>query len=402
MFIETTATRKVLALKKNLRLIDGGTSASKTISIIQVLIDIAQHATLEDSGGLPIDVVSETMPHMRSGAMQDFENIMRSHGYWKEARWNKTMSTYEFETGIKMRFFSADAPSKAHGPRRWILYINEGNNVPWKIADHLMVRTKGVVFIDWNPVEEFWADTEIINNPAYEGKFDYITLTYKDNEALDPVVVERIEAHKGNKMWWQVYGLGQRGEIEGRIYTGWQLIDEIPHEAQLVRRGLDWGFSVDPTAIVDVYRYNGGFIVSERLYRKGMLNNDIAAFLNNLESPSTLVMADSSEPKSIADITQAGIVMLGVEKKGTKEKSYLKHSIEYVQQQKISVTKSSINLIKEYRNYLWMTDKNGKQINEPTPGLDHALDALRYAFDGLRPVESESYQQESVDYNFSV
>ena len=113
-FIATTATRKVLGLKNSIRLIAGGTSASKTIAILQVLIDIAQTASLKDCDGLPIDVVSETMPHMRGGAMQDFENIMRSHNYWDDDRWNKTLSVYTFETGIKMRFFSADAPSKVH------------------------------------------------------------------------------------------------------------------------------------------------------------------------------------------------------------------------------------------------------------------------------------------------
>ena len=162
MYIATTATHKLLKLKQDIRLVAGGTSASKTIGILQILIDIAQSSSLEDSGGLPIDVVSETMPHMRGGAMQDFENIMKSHGYWVDERWNKTLSTYTFETGIKMRFFSADAPSKVHGPRRWILYINEGNNIKWPIADHLIVRTQWLVFCDWNPSVEYWAYTEIM------------------------------------------------------------------------------------------------------------------------------------------------------------------------------------------------------------------------------------------------
>ncbi len=382
MFQLTTATNKILALKQNIRLIAGGTSASKTIGILQVLIDIAQSSTLQDCAGLPIDVVSETMPHMRGGAMSDFENIMRSHGYWDDARWNKTLSEYVFETGIKMHFFSADAPSKVHGPRRWILYINEGNNIPWPIADHLIVRTKSTVFVDWNPSSEFWAYENFINNPAYAGKYDFITLTYLDNEALDPVVVQRIEAHKNNKMWWQVYGLGQLGEIEGRIYTGWQWLDNVPHEARLVKRGLDFGYTNDPSGIIDVYEYNGGFILDEQLYAYGMGNRALADTIKSLPQSNMLVIADSSEPKSIDELRMYQVNVLGA----NKGKGSVNQGIRFVQDQRISATKRSINLKKEYERYIWLKDRlTGNFINEP-PDLDnHLLDPIRYALESYFP-----------------
>jgi phage terminase large subunit len=189
--------------------------------------------------------------------------------------------------------------------------------------------------------------------------------------------------------------LGEPNNVEGRIYRDWNYVDVVPHEAQLVRRGLDFGYSVDPAAIVDVYYYNGGYILHERLYRKGMQNNNLAVFMQNLEQPGTLVMADSAEPKSIADIQQYGVPIIGVQKKGTKDKPYLRYSIDYLQQQRISVTRSSKNLIDEYENYYWMTDKEGKPMNEPEAGRDHALDAARYAFDGLRPKEKEAETQHS-------
>lgn len=386
MFIATTATHKLLKLKKTIRLVAGGTSASKTIGILQVLIDIAQSSTLKDSGGLPIDVVSETMPHMRGGAMQDFENIMKAQGYWDDTRWNKTLSTYTFETGIKMRFFSADAPSKVHGPRRWILYINEGNNIKWSIADHMMVRTKWLVFVDWNPSSEFWAYTEIMQNPAYAGKYDFITLTYLDNEALDQVVVERIEAHKNNKAWWQVYGLGQLGEIEGRIYTGWEWIDEIPHEARLVKRGLDFGYTNDPSSIVAVYQYNGGFIFDEELYAYGQSNRALAEAIKSLKEPNTLVVADSSEPKSIDELKTYQVNVIPA----NKGAGSVNQGIAFIQDQKISVTKRSINLKKEYERYIWLKDKlSDKFINE-APDIDnHALDPIRYALESFIPTEEE-------------
>jgi len=397
-FQTTTALRKTLALRKDIRLVAGGTSASKTISILTVLIDIAQSSTLEDSQGLPIDVVSETMPHMRGGAMQDFENIMRSHNYWDDTRWNKTLSTYTFETGIKMRFFSADAPSKVHGPRRWILYINEGNNIPWPVADHLMVRTKWLVFVDWNPSVEFWAYTEIMQNPAYAGKYDFITLTYLDNEALDPVVVQRIEAHKNNKAWWQVYGLGQLGEIEGRIYTGWQWIDDIPHEARLIKRGLDFGYTNDPSGILDVYEYNGGFIFDEQLYQFGQSNRQLADFIRMLPQPEMLVVADSSEPKSIDEMRMYGVNIIGA----NKGPGSVNQGISFVQSQRISATKRSVNLKKEYERYIWLKDRlTDKFINEAPDVDNHLLDPARYALESYMPSkeDKETHRSNNVsDY----
>lgn len=379
-----SATKKVLALRKDIRLVAGGTSASKTISILMVLIDYANSA--DPAKPELIDVVSETMPHMRYGAMLDFENIMRSRDYWDDARWHKTDKVYTFETGSKMHFFSADAPSKAHGPRRDVLFINEGNNVPWPIADHLMVRTHGTVWIDWNPASEYWAYEHIINNPEYAGQYDFITLTYKDNEALGEKTVKRIEAHRNNKMWWQVYGLGQLGEIEGRIFTGWQWIDEIPHEARLTKRGLDFGYTNDPSGIIDVYEYNGGFIFDEQLYQYGMSNRALADHIKLLPQPNLLVVADSSEPKSIDEMRLYGTNITAA----NKGPGSVNQGIAFLQDQRISATKRSVNLKKEYERYIWLKDRlTDKFINE-APDIDnHLLDPARYALEAYMPTEEE-------------
>jgi phage terminase large subunit len=374
VFRATTATHKIFGLRKRLRAVCGGTSASKTISILVWLIDRAQVK------GKPvlISVVSETMPHLKRGAERDFKNIMQSQNYWRDNRWNATDHIYTFETGSRIEFFSADSPDKVRGPRRDILFINEANNVHYEAFDQLSVRTDGVVWLDWNPTHEYWFYTDVAPNRDH----DFITLTYKDNEALSQTIVDDIESHKANKNWWAVYGLGQLGEVEGKIYTGWNLnLDEVPHEARLVRRGLDFGYSNDPTAIPDIYEYNGGYILDEALYQKGMLNKPIADFILNLEQPRTLVMADSAEPKSIDELKLYGINILPAQ----KGPGSVTQGITYVQQQRISVTKRSTNIIKEYRNYFWMTDKDGKIINEPEPGYDHMMDAIRYGMESLRP-----------------
>lgn len=379
-FVDTTATRKIFSLKKRIRAVAGGTSASKTISILVWIIDYCQ--SQKEGNNKIVSVVSESFPHLEKGAMRDFEGIMKDRGYWKEDRWNKTKHEYVFETGTKCEFTSMDSYGKAHGPRRHVLFANECNNLQYNIVDQLITRTKEIVWLDWNPTDEFWFYTEMLNK---RDDIDFITLTYKDNEGLDEVTISEIESHKSNKNWWTVYGLGQLGEIEGRIYRDWAIIDEIPHEARLERYGLDFGYSNDPTGIVALYKYNGGFILDEITYRKGLSNKNISDILINL--PQALVIADSAEPKSIDEIASFGISIMATD----KGKDSVNYGIQYVQTQRISVTKHSTNLIKEYRNALWKTDKDGKIINEPEPGNDHLLDAVRYAIVSTTPKESTSY-----------
>ena len=373
----TTATKKLLKLKKRIRAIAGGTSAGKTISILQILIDDAQ----SDKKPTLTSVVSESFPHLRKGAIRDFLSIMQEHGYYKDDRWSKTDSTYTFESGSKIEFFSTDQPGKVRGPRRDRLFANEGNNIHQEAFEQLLLRTKEYAFIDWNPVAEFYMYTDYID---HRKDVDFLTLTYLDNEGLSQSIIDEIESRRGNKRFWQVYGLGLLGESEGRIYTGWQIIDEIPHEARLERRGLDFGYSNDPTAIVDVYYYNGGYIFDEQLYQKGMSNKQIADFLMSLPDRHTLVIADSAEPKSIDELKLYGVNVLPA----NKGPGSVNQGIQRIQDQKVSITKRSTNGIKEYRNYLWKTDKEGKQINVPIDMFDHLGDAERYAMESLIARES--------------
>lgn len=382
MYSQTSATNRIIALKKKVRAVCGGTSASKTISILLYLIARAQ----SDKDRTLTSVVAESIPHLKRGAMRDFKNILKDHNYWRDDLWNATDSIYTFETGSQIEFFSADNSDKLRGGRRDRLFMNEANNMPMDVFDQLEVRTKEFCFLDWNPSNEFWFYTEVQPNRE---DVEFITLTYKDNEALSPEIVSAIEARKGNKNWWTVYGLGQLGEVEGRIYKDWQIIDEVPHEARLERYGLDFGYSNDPTAIVAVYYYNGGYILDEVAYQKEMSNKMIVDVLKNLTK--SLVIADSSEPKSIDDIKSYGINILGA----VKGQGSISYGISTVQEQRISITKKSVNGIKEFRNYLWQTDKNGLIINVPEPGNDHFLDAARYAIASLIPVIR---RKEFMDY----
>ena len=370
----TTATKKLLDLKKKIRAVSGGTGASKTFSIIMILIDYAQ-----SNDNQKIDIVSESFPHLEDGVIRDFRTIMVDRNYWKDSRWNDTKHIYTFESGSVVKFISFDKLGKAHGPRRDVLFLNECNNLAYNIVDQLITRTRKIVWMDWNPSEEFWFYTEMKD---IRKDIDFVRLTYLDNEALSPEEIAEIEAHKHNINWWKVYGLGELGELQGRIYTGWKLdVDEVPHEARLERYCIDFGYTNDPTAIVAIYYFNGGFIFDEIAFLKGLSNKKIADIL--LNQPKALVVADSAEPKSIDEIAQYGVNILGSD----KGKDSVVHGIQLVQEQRISVTKRSVNIIKEYRNYLWATDKNGSNLNEPEHYFSHTMDAVRYGLQTLvRPL----------------
>jgi len=376
VFKEVTATKKLLKLKKRIRGIAGGTSASKTVSILLILIDLAQ-----STKGKLISVVSESFPHLKRGAIRDFLNIMEAHNYFQPKSWNKTDYIYTFPKGSRIEFFSADQPGKVRGPRRDVLFLNEANNISYETYTQLEVRTKEIIWLDWNPVSEFWWYEEVLGKQDC----DFLTLTYLDNEELDPNIVKAIEVRKGSKNWWKVYGLGQLGEAEGRIFTDWKMIDEVPHEARLERYGMDLGYSNDPTSIVAIYKYNNGIILDEIAHLKGLSNKQIADIL--LNAPRALIIADSAEPKSIDEIRMHGLSI----QPSQKGQGSVLQGIQWVQQQRISVTKRSLNILKSYRNYLWETDKEGKIINTPEHIFSDAMDAIRYGMESLRPQDDDNY-----------
>jgi phage terminase large subunit len=366
--IITTAIRKINSLKKRIKIIQGGTSAGKTYGILPVLITKA--ATYPRT---EISVVAESIPHLRRGALKDFLKIMKETGRYFDERFNKSLLRYEFANGSVIEFFSADDSSKLRGARRDVLYINECNNVTFESYNELAIRTKKEVFLDFNPANEFWVHTELKDEPDS----DFLILTYKDNEALDNSIIQQIEKNRLKAEtssywanWWRVYGLGEIGMLEGVIFSNWKQIDKLPIEAKLIGIGLDFGYTNDPTAIIEVYNYNGTRILNELKYQTGMLNSDIAKTLPK----NVIVYADSSEPKSIDEIKRYGITIKGV----TKGKDSINYGIDVIQQQEYLVTSNSVNLIKELRAYCWDVDKHGTRLNKPIDNNNHAIDAFRY------------------------
>lgn len=361
--------RNILAFNNGSRYIinQGGTSSSKTWSILQLLLIIAAKRDK-----LLISIVSESLPHLRRGAMRDFLNILSVQGYNIDMVHNRSRNTVQIGTST-IEFFGADIGSKLRGARRDILYINECNNVTKNAFQELSVRTKICSFLDYNPTSEFWVNDFMRDREEQDVTF--IQSTYKDNEQLDPLIVKEIESRRHDEAWWRVYGLGEVGVHEGVIFPSFTIVDELPETPKRLL-GLDFGFSNDPTSIVDVRYSDGAIWLDEIVYQTQMTNNDIARFIKSDSSISLLnVVADSAEPKSIKELQLAGIRVTGADKSGDS----VRNGIDMMKQVPIHVTKRSVNIIKELRNYRWKVDKAGRSLQVPVDIWNHSIDATRYA-----------------------
>jgi len=203
------------------------------------------------------------------------------------------------------------------------------------------------------------------------------------------VILEEIEDDKKHRpALYKHKWLGEPSSQERRIYKDWQIIDEIPHEARLERYGLDFGYTNDPTVIEAIYAYNGGFIIDEIAYQKGLSNKAIADILNNL--PKALVIADSAEPKSIDEIKSYGVTIIGA----TKGPGSVYQGIQFTQSQRISVTRRSDKTVKGYYNYLFMVDRDGRIINEPDDSVhewSNPMDAIRYGLSSYKPKTTNNF-----------
>lgn len=346
----------------------GGTRSGKTYSLMSLFVTVAVTSRKQRV----IDVVSESLPHLKRGALNDIADILEHEGLTEGIDYeeNKSDHTFTFRSGTVMRFFSADNWGKVKGSRRDVLFINECNRVGYEVYRQLAVRTTERIFLDWNPDAEFWYEIKGIQ--VREGTRE-IHSTYKDNPFLSDVQIAEIESNKGDENWWKVYGLGQTGRAQGVIYTRWKQVAEIPENAVLIGRGLDFGFTNDPTAIVDVYRHDGKLWLDERCYRKGMTNDVIAGFLRGLDG---CTVADSAEQKSIAEVHNYGVRRIEPSLKGADS---VRTGIQILQRYELMVTQRSLNLIYELRNYKWDENKlTGELLNVPVDKFNHALDAVRY------------------------
>jgi len=367
--------------KETVFVIRGGQGASKTISILELIIQSLLSSEKE------VSVLSSELAKMKRTVIRDYKKICKDWGVLKyESDFNKTESKHDYENGSYLDFLGADVNDVGKGFRRDILYINEADKLEIDTAVQFISRAK-LTIIDYNPDTLFWGDDYINEN-------NFITLTFEDNEFLPESEVNSILDYKikgffnpnlpfellfkeeniKSNYWankWRVYGLGMVGSLDGVIFDNWKVIDNLPSEARLLGYGLDFGYSNDPTAIIEVYKWNDKRILNEICYSKGLSNSQIAKHINT-KSPC---YCDSAEPKSISDLNSYGVNAQAV----TKGQDSIKFGIQIIQENNYLVTSKSTNLINELQKYTWDKDKKtGNKLNKPIDNWNHAIDAFRY------------------------
>ncbi len=348
---------------------EGGTSSSKTFSILQFLIFYADN--VKDGEQKIISIVSETLPHLKRGCIRDFRNILGER--FEESRWNKTDYIYTFPN-CRIEFFSADNPSKLRGARRDILYINECNNISLEAFRELDVRTSMFTFLDWNPVSEFWAHKELMGKPEN----CFIHSTYMDAlNVLSPSIIRNIESMKDDPNWWNVYGLGLVGKVEGLVYPSFEMVDALPEDGTRFF-GIDWGYT-DPTAVCECVILGDKLYSKQHIYESGLTCRDLAKRLFEIGIPRhTHVWCDSAEPGMIKELYSYGFDALPCPKGiGSVEYGHQK-----VRQYKQFWTKDSLDAITEQRNFRYLKDINGNLTNNTDHHYSHMMDARRYAVIG--------------------
>ena len=344
----------------------GATRSSKTWSLLQLLYIIAQFSEKQRT----ISITSESFPHLKRGCIRDFENMLREEKKWNAKNWNATDKIYKVNNSI-IEFFSVDQPEKVHGPARDILFVNECINIEYETYRQLAIRTRETIFLDFNPCFEFWVDEKVL--PRAEAIL--IHSTYKDNEFLTAAQITEIESNRHDTEWWKVYGLGTTGSKVGLIMQNWDIITELPVNFKNRWIGLDFGYTNDPTTLQDIRLSEGELWIDEMMYLRGQDNPMIAKFLiSEGINKSVSVIADSSEPKSIAEIKSFGLFV----EPALKGVDSINAGIGILNRYKKHITQRSVNTIKEYRNYRWQIDEFGNPTNKPIDKFNHAIDAQRY------------------------
>jgi phage terminase large subunit len=352
----------------------GGTGSGKSFGNMQHIV-----SECYEKEGLKCSTVSESLPHLRRGCMADLRRIIKIENLHNVIKEIKSQNKFVFDNGSEIEFFGADESDKLRGPRRDILFINECNNVSWDVFQELDARTRIQTILDFNPVRRFWVHDELI--PLLEKNKDrkgmgyvFVRSTYKDNRFLTPQEIINIESRQYNPRWWRIYGEGEIGEYEGLIFTNWA-IAPLPPEGELLGYGIDFGFTNSPTAIVQVNMYKGELYVKELLYGTGMLSGEIFNRIKDRIDLSAPAIADSASAPVIAELLHKG--WRGI-RPCVKGPGSVEYGINTLLEQKLNITSCSVNLIKELRQYMWDTDKDGKNLNVPLKINDHAIDALRY------------------------
>ena len=373
MFDTTVIYQSCWESKSDIVVHQGGTWSGKTYGIMQALFSYAV------SGNYIITVCGQDIPNLKRGALRDAQTIVESSPILKQliASYNASDRIYKFHSGSIIEFVSYSNEQDARNGKRDFLFINECNGIVWNIAEQLINRTRIRSFLDYNPSAPFWAHEKLIQTKRFGNKsVQFVRSWHIHNTFLTVEQHEHIEKRASEDAeWGRVYGRGNTGKVEGLVFRNWDTVDEMPEASELIGYGMDFGYTNDPTAVVEVRRMNNELYVDLKVYEQGLTNPDIATRLKSF-GITRGVIADSAEPKSIAEIRTHGVWCEPAE----KGKDSISNGIDILKRYKLHITSRSGGLIKELNGYKWKEDRlTGAKLSEPADRQqDHAIDALRY------------------------
>ena len=360
---------------ERVRVNQGGTSSGKTYTLMQVLFYLA----LIEPGSV-ITVVGQDFPNLRVGALRDARTI-RSGSDWLCMMFtiNESAHFISCRNGSMIEFNSYQTEQDAKSGKRDYLFINECNGVPYGIYWQLQMRTRKMVFLDYNPSERFWVHDEVIGRKGVK----LIISDHRGNPFLSDEEHERIEGISDPELW-KVYARGLTGKIDGLVLRNWDIVDSMPplEERKMTAFGLDFGFTNDPSALEEVCLAHGDLWVDERIYETGLTNPMIAQKARNQGiSRRDCIIADCAEPKSIAEIKAEGMWIVP----SPKGSDSIVVGLDILRRYKIHFTRRSKGIIANAKAYKWKKDRDGKRTNDPEDKNNHGIDAIRYvALDRLK------------------
>lgn len=347
----------------------GGTSSSKTYSILQVLFSL-----LAASSNQVATVVGQDVPNLKVGALRDAKEIHQQSSVLQSliSSYNSSDRIFTFNNGSILEFKSYGNSQDAKSGKRDYLFVNEANGIPKPIYDELALRTRKRIFIDYNPNEQFWVHEKIIPN---KNTVLFIS-DHRHNPFLPQKMRDKIEALKEEDYeLWKVYARGLTGKIEGLIFPNCRIVPCIPADCKPIGLGMDFGFTNDPTACLAAYMQNGELWVDELIYETGLTNPDIYSRLMECRYERYVeIVADSAEPKSIEELKRMGLYITPA----PKGPDSIKAGIDILKRYRINITARSVRFIKEQKSYKWAVDKDGQALNVPVDRFNHGWDALRY------------------------
>lgn len=352
---------------KKITVEQGGTRSGKTYNILLWLIF---HYAANNTNKI-ITICRKTFPALRSTVMRDFIDILRKHNIYDENDHNKSNSEYKL-FGNLVEFISLDQPSKVRGRKRNLLYINECNELTFpEDWQQLVFRTDEKIVMDYNPSDEH---SYIYDKIVTRDDCDFYKTTYLDNPFIEQTIVDEIERLRDtDESYWQIYGLGERAISKSTIFQ-YVECDVIPDDAELISHGMDFGYTNDPSVHVSIYKREMDLFITENLFRTHMTTNDIDTFLKQHDGKGKPIYADSAEPRLIDELRKRGHRIFP----STKGRDSINAGIDLLKRYRINIHKDSNNMINEFRNYKWMTDRTGKITNTPKDQFNHTCDSIRY------------------------